>query len=77
MPLISQDDIEAFREYNAGALSQAAEYARRAEKGLPVDRWASTRQAYLVAQGIRAMQQIIALQTEAIEVLTHANAPPE
>ena len=75
--MISQDDIDAFRDYNAVALSQASEYARRAESGLPVDRWASTRQAYLVAQGIRAMQQIIALQTQAIEVLTHANSPTE
>ena len=71
--MISGDDIEAFHDDNASALSQASEYARRAEKGLPVDRWATVGQAHLVAQGIRAMQQIIGLQTEIIKALSHAD----
>ena len=75
--MISADDIDAFREANGQALSQANEYARRAKKGLPVDRWASARQAHDVAKGIAAMQAIIAMQTEAIQALINASPPTE
>jgi len=51
-------------------LAQASEFARRAKKKLPIDRWASERQMWLVAKGIEARDQIISwLQTS----LTAAN----
>lgn len=70
--MISGDDIEAFQEQSAESLSQASEFARRARKGLPPDRWASARQMYLVASGIDALSQIIAWQSEVIAALTEA-----
>ena len=75
--MIGPDDIDAFRDKNAEAIAQASEYARRAEKGLPVDRWASARQAHLVAKGIRALLILVAIQTATIEALANAHTPPE
>lgn len=70
---IGPDDIEAFREDNAEALEAATEYARRAAKGLPADRYADgTEGAYLVAQGIAAQQSIMAMQTVALMDLFEA-----
>lgn len=53
--MISAEDIEAFADDNAEAITQAAEFARRKRKGLPVDRWATERQLHLVARGIDAL----------------------
>ena len=64
--MISGDDIDAFAENNGEAIAQAVEFTRRARKGLPPDRWASVRQMYLVADGITALMQISAWQTEAL-----------
>lgn len=71
--MLTQDDIEAFREDNAEALEAASEYARRAAKGLPADRYADgTDGAYLVAQGIAAQQSIMVMQTAALVDLFEA-----
>ena len=71
--MISADDITAFEEANADALQAASEYARRAQKGLPSDRWADgTTGAVMVAQGIIAQQRIIAMQTAALVNLYEA-----
>lgn len=70
--MISAEDIDAFKERFGESLSQAETFARRKEKGLPVDRWASTREMYLVANGIRALHQIIAMQTAVIVAMTEA-----
>lgn len=64
-------DLSDFEAEHAEALAQANEYARRAEKGLPEDRWATTRQQHLVAKGIRAMQQIMHMQAEVLEAIVN------
>ena len=64
--MISGDDIDAFRENSAEAIATAIEFARRKDKNIPSDRWATTRQMYLVADGIKALMQISAWQTEAL-----------
>lgn len=60
-------DIDDFRAEHDAALKAANTFAKRARKGTPADRWASTAQLRLVAQGIYAMQQIINMQREANE----------
>lgn len=71
--MVTADDIETFKQYNAEALEAASEYARRAAKGLPADRYADgTQGAYLVAQGIAARDRIIAMQTAALVELFDA-----
>lgn len=61
--------LEDFEREHAEALAQAAEFARCARKGIPPDRWASTRQMYLIAKGIEAMQQIMRWQAETLAAL--------
>jgi hypothetical protein len=63
-------DIDDFRAEHDAALKAANTFAKRARKGTPADRWASTAQLRLVAQGIHAMQQIMAMQTEALETIS-------
>lgn len=71
--MITADDITAFEEANADALQAASEYARRAQKGIPPDRWADGNAgAVMVAQGIIAHQRIIAMQTAALVDLYEA-----
>lgn len=54
--MITQDDIEAFAADNARSIEAAFEFARRAEKGLPSDRWADGAEGDKeVAKGIRAI----------------------
>ena len=65
--MIDLDDFRA--EYDA-ALSAANDFAKKAQIGTPPDRWASTQQLRQVARGIAAMQQIIAMQTEALEAIS-------
>lgn len=62
-------DIDAWDRATAEARSAAAEFARRARNGIPPDRWATTRQLYLVAAGIDALHQQIAMMTAAMEAL--------
>lgn len=66
-------DLENWRKEHEEALSQASEFARRAEKGLPADRWATERQMHLVARGIRAMQKIMLWQAEAMVALARVD----
>lgn len=71
--MITADDITAFENDNATALQAASEYARRAAKGIPADRWTTgTHGARLVAQGITAQQRIMAMQTAALVGLYEA-----
>lgn len=57
--MISQDDIEAFAEQYGPDMKAAAEFVRRAEKGLPADRWSDGEiGAQSVAKGIRALFEI-------------------
>ncbi len=66
--MIGPDDIEGFYAMNKEALDVANEYARRVEKGLPPDRFVTgTKNAVLVGRGIRAMQTIMEMQTEALK----------
>ena len=64
--MISNDDITAFQEAHDASMTKADEYARRAFKGLPADRYASANDMYSVAQGIKAFQSIIQFQTRAL-----------
>lgn len=65
--MINADDIQAFSEDNADAIAAASEYARRAAKGLPADRFADgANGAMLVARGIHALQVVMSLQSEAL-----------
>lgn len=65
--MLSQDDIDAFKSANQAAIAAADEYRRRAEKGLPADRFADgTEGAILVGRGIAAYQKIMAMQTAAL-----------
>jgi hypothetical protein len=64
--VINSDDIEAFREAHGEAMDKAQEFSRRAFKGLPVDRYGSAHDLFSVAQGIKAMDNIIELQTKLI-----------
>jgi len=52
-------DLDDWKEEMQEALAQASEFARKAKRKLPVDRWASERQMWLVAKGIEARDQII------------------
>lgn len=71
--MISYEDIEAFTKTNAEAIEAASAFKRRSEKGIPSDRWAvGTEGARLVAQGIHARDQIIAMQTEALIELSES-----
>nr|WP_309504263.1 hypothetical protein [uncultured Roseovarius sp.] len=64
--MIGPDDIDAFRADNEDALKASYEYARRADKGIPHDRWTDgITGARLVAQGIKA-------QAEMVEMLSNA-----
>lgn len=65
--MINETDLDAFAEDNADALQAASEYVRRAEKGLPPDRFCDgATGAKLVARGIYAMQCIMAAQNDAL-----------
>ena len=64
--MINSDDIEAFREAHSEAMDKAQEFSRRAFKGLPQDRYGSAQDFFDVAQGIKAMDNIIELQTKLI-----------
>ena len=63
-------NLDDFREEYSEAINAANEFARRSRKGIPADRWASTTQLAEVARGIRAMQRIMAMQTEALETIS-------
>lgn len=66
MRLVMVDLSDFEREYGE-ALEAAAEFARRKEKGIPSDRWADGHVgAVNVAIGIRAMQAIMAMQSQVI-----------
>ncbi|OOY15057.1 hypothetical protein [Thioclava sp. DLFJ4-1] len=62
-------NLDDFREEHAEALDAASEFSRRARKGLPSDRWATQRQLHLVAKGIDAMNQIMAMQRTFLEAI--------
>ena len=65
--MLSQDDIEAFKDDNINA---AREYARRRRKGLPSDRWCDgTKGAEAVADGIDALDWCLAWCVKEIEEL--------
>jgi hypothetical protein len=75
--VITQDDIDAFAADNEQALAQAAKYAQRKRRGIPVDRWATAWEAHLVAQGIEAQHQIIDMLIATIKALTDARTHPD
>lgn len=60
-------DLDDFRKEHEEAIAAANEYARRWEKGLPSDRFANgAKGEALVGRGIRAFQQIMAMQNAAL-----------
>lgn len=63
---MTPDDIDAFAVHNRDALAAADEYVRRAEKGLPSDRWCDGHAgAVLVARGIKAYRRMSELFSDA------------
>lgn len=65
--MISGDDIDAFKDENIKA---AREYARRARKGIPSDRWTDgAHGAKAVADGIDALDWMLAWCVAEIERL--------
>jgi hypothetical protein len=63
-------DLDDFREEYNAALKAALEFARRAKKGTPSDRWADGDVGLrLVAEGIRAQLFIMDMQTAALAEL--------
>lgn len=63
-------DLDDFAEEHAAALSAAAEYRRRAEKGIPCDRWADgTAGALMVARGIAIMEGLLETQADVIRAM--------
>ena len=69
--MIGPDDIAAFTEGHAEALEAAQTFVKRAQRGLPADRCSTGADgAKMVAQGIFAMQCIMAWQTDLILALT-------
>lgn len=67
--MISQDDIDAFAEEAAPNIRAAAEFVRRRRKGIPSDRWASSRGLHHVADGIDDLFRLLAITTEALAEL--------
>ncbi len=63
--MIGPDDIAAFAAENADHIEAAKEMRRRAEKGLPVDRWGSEDAMFAAAKGIYAMEQLLAIYADA------------
>ena len=68
--MLDAEQINNWQRDNADALQAAAEYVRRAEKGLPADRLCDGAVgALLVAKGIHAQQVIMELQADALAAL--------
>ena len=68
-------NLEDFQDEYEEAISQAAEFRRRARTGTPPDRWASARQLHLVAKGIEGLLKLTALQTRTHEALRDVAKP--
>lgn len=65
MSTAGPQDIEDFERRWSDSMRAADEYARRMEKGLPSDRWSDgVNGAYLVGRGIRALQELVQIQTD-------------
>jgi hypothetical protein len=62
------DLLDRIAEYEA-SIAQANTFARRKLKGIPSDRWATEDQSHMVADGIRALNAIIDMQTAALIAL--------
>lgn len=63
-------DLSDFREEHQAALDAASEFRKRAERGLPPDRWADgTAGQRRVAHGIAIMEWIMEAQADAILAL--------
>ncbi|MDP0925728.1 hypothetical protein Q0601_00940 [Paracoccus onubensis] len=65
--MLDAEQIDNWHRDKEEALFAAKEFARRKRKGLPPDRFASSRQLHLVAEGIDALRQIIDWQNAVIE----------
>ena len=68
-------DLSDFQEEYKEALAAAGEFSRRAQKGIPADRWYDgSAGAKLIALGIWAQQMIMAMQCNALEAFIEAEA---
>lgn len=68
--MITVEDIARFQEDTDEAIRAADTYARRREKGIPPDRWADgVRGEHMVALGIRALQETINIQADAMSAM--------
>lgn len=64
--MVTEDDIEAFREMNAGGFIAIHKMIRLEEQGLDIKRYFSEEQLRMAARGARAMAVIIGWQDEMI-----------
>jgi hypothetical protein len=68
-----QEQLDEFYSRNSKPIAAALEYARRAEKGIPPDRWSDgTAGALDVARGIRAQEVIMSLMADAMQQMIEA-----
>lgn len=68
-----QEQLDDFYARNSKAIAAASKYARRAERGIPADRWSDgTEGALLVARGIRAQEVIMSMLSEALGAMIAA-----
>ena len=68
-------DPKDFQEEFAEAMATANTFARRAQKKIPPDRWATEREMHLVAKGIWGYIQLLEWQAEYLKALADANTP--
>jgi hypothetical protein len=66
--------LDDFRPEHQAALDAAAKFRKRAEKGIPPDRWADgTAGQRLVAQGIAIMEGLLETQADVIRAMIEAD----
>ncbi|PNW32914.1 UNVERIFIED_CONTAM: hypothetical protein BEN50_19110 [Euhalothece sp. KZN 001] len=67
---MTPEDIDAFEAKHAANIEAAREFVRRSLKGIPRDRWAHSDDMLRdVAEGIRAMDALMAMLTQATDAM--------
>jgi hypothetical protein len=64
--VMTEADIDRFYSANSDAIKTAVKFVKRAERGLPYDRWATLVEQEQVARGIKALLVIIEMQHQTI-----------
>ena len=64
--MIGIEDILAFQEESEPAFAEGRKVVRRADRGIPADRWTTTEGMHLVADCIKRQWVIMGLLTDAL-----------